>query len=105
MFTIWQLTQSGQFPTHQFGISISILCFKSIHFIKSQIWQHYFDTIKIAFLLWKKKNNDKTKPMLKKSSNLRKKPTQLKKEKRTLFQAVATGENVVSTAFPFGICE
>lgn len=43
--------------------------------------------------------------MLKKSSNLRKKPTQLKKEKRTLFQAVATGENVVSTAFPFGICE
>ena len=40
--------------------------------------------------------------MLKKSSNLRKKPTQLKKEKRTLFQAVATGENVVSTAFPFG---
>lgn len=37
---VWQLTQSGQFPTHQFGISIGILCFKSIDFIKSQIWQH-----------------------------------------------------------------
>lgn len=34
LFIIWQLTQSGQFPTHQFGISISILCFKSIGFIK-----------------------------------------------------------------------
>lgn len=34
LFIIWQLTQSGQFPTHQFGISISILCVKSIGFIK-----------------------------------------------------------------------
>lgn len=37
---VWQLTLSGQFPTDQFGISIGILCFKSIDFIKSQIWQH-----------------------------------------------------------------
>lgn len=36
VLNIWQLIQSGQFLTHPFGISISILCFKRIGFIKAR---------------------------------------------------------------------
>lgn len=63
--------------------------------------------------MWKKKQplttkqNKKRKRCLKgaKEKQNKQKKTQPKKEKRTLFQAVATGENVVSMTFLFGICE